>query len=141
MKAIFVSIVLIILVSSCSKEKELIDPWICVFPVSDTIVYQGEFERISIAGSNKSNITLKFKDGVYTGSSSVLNFPAIGKGNIENYTTSKVKFKNTSYWTANFDWSLILDGEYDIRTTNDSLLLQRIRGIDEMQYYRLKRVK
>jgi hypothetical protein len=141
MRAIFLLFAVIVLSCSCSKEKQIDEPWVCILPMSDTIVYEGKFERITIAGSQTSDVNLKFRNGVFTGASSVNNFPAIGQGTIESYSTNKVVFKNTSYWTANFDWTLILNGEYEIRTTNDSLLLQRVRGIDEMQFYRLKRIK
>src|SRR6476469_641371 len=93
--------------ASCSKEWEDNNIVICG-RFNDSTVYKGKFERSSIAGVQSAAVELKFKDNTFVGTSAMPMFPAIGSGTFTT-SASSVNFKNQNIWTANFDWTLILD--------------------------------
>ena len=139
MKRIVFLAAVIIAFASCEKENHEEDNRIVICPpYKDTIVYKGTFERSSIAGRTAADVSLKFTNGVFSGSSSVNLFPAIGTGTFSTSANS-VTFKNQSMWTANFDWTLILDGEFAATVKGDSLILTKFKGYDWIDTYNLKR--
>ena len=85
--------------------------------------YLGTFQR----GGNSSNVELTLDKKVFSGESETVKFPAICKGNysISNRT---IKFENQCYWTAEFDWSLILSGMWDFSFANNTLTLTNSIG-------------
>lgn len=56
-------------------------------------------------------------------------YPAGGSGTFNVLNRKEVEFKDENFWTADFDWNLILDGGYSYEIKNDSLILTRIRTI------------
>lgn len=134
----FLSMVAICFLISCSKEKEEENRIAICFPGPDSTVYKGKFERSAISGVQSSDVILKLKDNVFSGTSIQPLFPAIGTGTFST-TSSTVSFKNQTMWTANFDWTLILDGTFDVRVNGDSLILTKFRGYDFVDTYSLKR--
>lgn len=85
--------------------------------------YIGTFEK----NGENSAITLKFDNGTFTGTSEIQKFPAICKG---TYVISNnlVNFKNECVWTAEFDWSLILSGEWNYNLEGKDLVLTNSNG-------------
>ncbi len=51
---------------------------------------------------------------------------------------NNVEFNNECVWTAEFDWTLILSGEFQITSTSTELILERKMG-DITDLYKLKR--
>lgn len=81
--------------------------------------YAGTFQR----GDKISNVEITLdKAGRFSGASDKVKFPAICKGDyeIENAT---ILFKDECAWTAEFDWSLILSGNWNFSFRNNSLIL------------------
>ena len=76
--------------------------------------YTGYFVR-STQNSNgtSSKITLLFTADGFTGSSDTEKYPAICEGTY-SIDEDKITFANSCPWPADFDWTLILSGEYTI---------------------------
>lgn len=87
--------------------------------------YTGIFKR----GENSSNVILQLQNNEFSGSSTegYVKFPAICKGTyiIEN---KEIIFENTCIWTAEFDWSLILSGNWNYSYKNNRLTLKNSIG-------------
>lgn len=111
-------IVLVIGISGCEKSKTVNEQ----FPEG---TYIGTFQRtIALGDEQVSNVILTFSEGKWSGQSDLLNYPALCHGlyTIEN---NKIVFTNDCAWTANFDWSLILSGEYNYIYSDSSLIIQK----------------
>jgi len=88
--------------------------------ISDGI-YVGTFVRdaIWVDDENIANITITFSSNTWTGASDIIKYPALCNGTY-SINGDKIIFENDCAWTAEFDWSLILSGEYDIKEINDN---------------------
>lgn len=73
-------------------------------------VYKGYFSR---TGMDTSLVTLEFSGNNYSGSSNETNYPAICRGSFE-MENNRISFHDSCTWKADFDWSLILTGDYTI---------------------------
>jgi hypothetical protein len=73
-------------------------------------VYKGYFSR---SGMDTSLVNLDFTGDNYTGSSNQDRYPAICKGSFD-IEDNRISFHDSCVWTADFDWSFILDGDYNI---------------------------
>tara|TARA_R110000868_G_scaffold106169_1_gene291312 strand:+ start:316 stop:690 length:375 start_codon:yes stop_codon:yes gene_type:complete len=85
--------------------------------------YIGTFQR----GGNNSNVELTLGNKGFSGKSDIVKFPAICNG---NYSVSerKIKFENECVWTAEFDWSLILNDTWNFSFINNTLTLTNSIG-------------
>lgn len=83
--------------------------------------YSGYFVRSTgdDAGS-PSEVVLMFSGNTFTGSSDTPKYPAICEGTF-SIKEDKITFTNTCPWTAEFDWTLILNGEYVIYVDGDQV--------------------
>lgn len=92
--------------------------------------YIGSFERNGI----KSKVELNFDNGMFHGESKFSKFPALCRG---TYKTSgnTITFTNTCAWTLEFDWTLILSGDWNINLNDNLLILTKSNGDN----YTLKR--
>lgn len=84
--------------------------------------YKGTFKRNT--SSIISNVTLNFSNTNFSGTSDVSRYPAISMGNYQVMNDS-MRFSDASIWTADFDWTFILDGKYKMILKNDSLFMTR----------------
>ena len=88
--------------------------------------YSGTFQRqIAFGGGGDIvNVTITFSSDNWTGQGERDKYPALchGKYNLDG---QKIVFTNECVWTAEFDWSLILGGDYDF--TVEGKLLTIIR--------------
>jgi hypothetical protein len=101
-------------------------------------IYKGSFKRYNVAGSQEAQVTISFDYPNWSGSSNISRYPALGKGTF--YSDNEVlKFKSTSVWTADFDWTLILDGAYIENRKGDSLIFTRSYGDGAVDMYKLKK--
>lgn len=82
--------------------------------------YTGTFER----NGKTSTIKLNFNNGKFIGESETVKFPAICSGNY-NILKNTIKFNNECPWTAEFDWSLILSGEWKYSFKGHTLVLTK----------------
>lgn len=71
-----------------------------------------------------SNVTIHFGDGRYSGTSDVSNFPLLCQG-IVAQDASVLTITNTCMFTANLDWTYILDGQYQYSYGGHSLCFHK----------------
>ena len=131
MKRFLLAIFLFAGISACKKQ---------LTDTSDLIGdYKGVFTRSAAAIDYfPAQITLSLKQGTFSGTSNVQNYPAICNGNwkIEN---SHLKFSNTCSFTANFDWTFILDGEFQFERSGKTLKIWRSYGNGQSDSYLLEK--
>lgn len=95
------------------------------FPLEEG-AYQGVFYRSSPnARWATADVTLTFEDGRFSGSSDSEKYPAICEGTYQVVGSEKVNFENSCAWTADFDWTFILDGEFNISEEDQKLVISR----------------
>lgn len=88
-------------------------------------VYIGTFQRkLSWADNRTANITMSFTSNKWLGTSDIVKYPALCRGTylIKGDT---IVFENECFWTAEFDWSLILSGKYIIKDSGDMIEFSR----------------
>jgi hypothetical protein len=79
--------------------------------------YRGTFNR---SGMDTAQVSFFFKeDKTFEGTGGPLNYPSICSGTYLQNGNSLV-VNDTCAWTANFDWTLIFDGNYDINFTGQN---------------------
>lgn len=86
--------------------------------------YKGIFYRESVIKYDTSQVLLNFTGNKFTGASSKDLYPAICNGTF-SVNNNKATFTNACFWTANFDWSFILNNEYEISIKGDTLRIER----------------
>ncbi len=89
-------------------------------------LYKGIFYRSGSSGiqSDTSQITITFSEENWKGQSSIEKYPALCQGTyaIDNDT---IIFVNQCFWTAEFDWTLILSGKYKLKTDHHKVEFKR----------------
>ncbi|MEK6153975.1 hypothetical protein WIW50_11970 [Flavobacteriaceae bacterium 3-367] len=101
--------------------------------------YDGIFTVQYKNGEAHSNpVTVNFASGKFSSSSGPGRFPAGGSG---TFTVQKsvVLFSDENFWTAEFDWGLILNGTYDYSIRGDELVLSRDSNDVGLYRYELRR--
>ena len=98
----------------------------------------GTFHR---TGGETANVSILFTGNSFEGESDKMKYPAICNGTFTvDKGDDKIAFDNACTWTADFDWTLILDGEYSFVVNEDqSLIISRSNGnlTDEYKLYRI----
>jgi len=90
---------------SCKKEEQIDNK------LPDGI-YVGTFQREYFGlDCDTANVTFTFTSNQWSGYSDMVNYPSLCYG---TYLISgdTIIFENKCFWTADFDWSLILNGKY-----------------------------
>ena len=91
-------------------------------------VYKGQFMRASpIAKYAPSNVTIEFTFNQFSGQSDMTNFPAICSGTF-SIVANEINFENECFFTADFDWSLILKGTCQFKVSGSLLEMTRVHG-------------
>lgn len=99
--------------------------------------YSGVFTRVSQDAAHiPATVSLALKDGKFVGTSSSSTYPAICTGEYE-INDSKIIFTNSCAFTADFDWRLILNGEFDYEVDGDVLLISRSYDANTLDQYSL----
>lgn len=101
--------------------------------------YSGTFTYHSPEAPKTGPVTVTFDGTSYSSTRNPDYIPAGGSGTFEFREKNTVKFEDQNMWTANFDWNLILNGEYDYEVKGDSLIITRSRNEVKLYEYRLKR--
>ena len=115
MKYILVLLVsLTALLIGCKKDNDSVLP---------DGVYKGIYYRTT-PWNDTSVVTLTISGNQYSGSSDSTRYPAICKGTFR-IDNGKIKFENSCAWTADFDWTLILGGEYQYKNNNGKIEFSR----------------
>ena len=91
--------------------------------------YEGTFTVEYLAnGQTFSNpVTVNFSGDSYSSTSGADRFPAGGNGTFEMGENS-VTFSDENFWTADFDWNLILSGEYTVTETDTQIILSATKN-------------
>ena len=124
-------LILLAVMTGCLNEEEDIQ-------LSET-EFNGTFMRVSpgISGE-ESPVRLTLQSGTYSGMADSLYYPAICQGNY-SIEGNRITFTNDCGWTANFDWSYILQGTYIIEENRDeTVFIQEVRD-NEFNVYRLQK--
>ena len=101
-------------------------------------VWKGTFERQGSIDPGTAQVTLELLDHGFNGTTDRENYPAICNGTFYIQSGDKAVFENKCAWTANFEWTYILNGDYEISKTGDSLYITRTIG-DFTDVYKLKK--
>ena len=101
--------------------------------------FKGSFKRIESGKQTvASSVQLRFKNGAFEGGSDQINYPAICEGSY-SLKGEMLNFRNSCYFPANFDWSLILVGDFNYERKSDSLIISRSYDWGGRDEYRLKK--
>jgi len=88
-------------------------------------IYTGTFQRQQAFGGGEiAQVTITFSSNTWTGQSNMQKYPALCHGTYK-LDNQKITFANDCAWTAEFDWSLILSGEFDFHLNNNQLTIIR----------------
>lgn len=91
--------------------------------------FTGMFSRSSpLVRYQPADVVLTFEGNRFRGSSSISRYPVICEGTFE-VDYGKIRFADACFWTADFDWTYILNGEFDFSITRgERLAALRRRG-------------
>lgn len=104
---------LIFLLSSCQKDD--------LVTIMDG-QYKGTFTVTYSSGTLSGPTILELKDGKFSCSGNTDRIPAGGSGTFAS-DNKKITFNDENFWTADFDWNLILKGEYDYTFDGNKLII------------------
>jgi hypothetical protein len=115
MQKLFYVALLLLALASCKKSK-------VAQPAADLRGnYTGTFQRLGPTYEIRiSNITLNFSSDKWSGQSDMAKYPALCNGTYK-IADDKVTFLNACGWYADFDWTLILKGEYELTRQNNTV--------------------
>jgi hypothetical protein len=130
MKPIFY-FVIVVLMLSCSDDEST---------PSLAGQYTGTFYRTrDNVRILESAVTLSFDEGKFSGGGADHHSPAICNGTY-SMTENEINFNNRCFFTANFDWTLILSGTFVILKTDDTILFAKEIDSSNGDYYALTKV-
>lgn len=124
----------VFMLSSCEKSDK-VEPF--------AARYKGHFVRTTgnaLENPAMSNVTLEFTDNTFSGSSNTMNYPAICQGSF-TISQTKINISNSCMFTANFDWTLIFNGEYNYDLSGDQLRIWRDYPDGKRDQYELRKEK
>lgn len=122
---------LTLIIAACQKDNDAV---IANFDG----MYSGTFHR---TGMDTTEVTLSFSQTIFEGESSREKYPAICRGSFE-IEDNIISFADSCTWTADFDWSLILNGTYNFSFRSDNTLrLWRTNGTVTDEYILRKRFR
>lgn len=100
--------------------------------------YIGTFTVEYLDGQTFTNpVTVTFTgENNYNSSGNSDYFPAGGSGTYERKNAA-ISFSDIDYWTANFDWNLILGGEYEYSINGNNLTMSANRSAFGTYTYKL----
>jgi len=118
-----------ILFTQCKKE--------------NSVLTEGEYEGIfTVSYTNEKqsgNVHLTLKDGRFTCSEGQHRIPAGGSGTYK-IDGNSIVFSDENFWTADFDWNLILNGTYSYSYDGKNLLLSAAKNqVGKYEYKLIKK--
>ncbi|MCA6073605.1 hypothetical protein [Fulvivirga sedimenti] len=115
---------------SCSDDDNSLAP---------DAAYTGYFYRLTPQGRiQTSNVTLELSGNKFSGISSITHYPAICSGTFTR-DQKKLEFENECVFTADFDWTYIVDGTYEISEDADNLYFIQDLGDEIYNVFRFPR--
>jgi len=110
--------------------------------------YKGTFYYNQANNMESFPASVTFKENTYSSVGQSNKKPAGGSGSYSIHSDS-IHFKDQNAWTAEFDWGLILNDDYNYKIKGDSLILTKSitnliqpasNAVSVMYQYKLKRV-
>lgn len=86
--------------------------------------YKGTFTVTYSSGTQTGQTTLEIKNGVFTCTGNSSRIPAGGSGAF-SVNKRTIAFSDKNFWTADFDWNLILNGDYNYTFNGSKLKLTK----------------
>ena len=103
--------------------------------------YSGTFNRSAPnIRTRPAKVTLSITRNKFKGTSNIKNYPAICEGTF-TVNGSKIDVSNDCMFTADFDWSLILKGEYEYELSGKQLKITRSYPGDKYDSYTLEKTR
>ncbi|MDP4710834.1 MAG: hypothetical protein NWS63_06540 [Saprospiraceae bacterium] len=111
-----------VLIAGCNKDElDIMDG-----------TYKGTFTVTYDSGTQTGPTTLDLQDGKFSCQGNPNRIPAGGSGTFFS-DKSKITFQDENVWTADFDWNLILSGQYSY--TFDGRKLKIFADKNKVGYY------
>ncbi|MDP4263904.1 MAG: hypothetical protein Q8941_15360 [Bacteroidota bacterium] len=127
MRQVLCILSILLTLSACKKNNNNSSPVANKLPGH----YSGTFNR---TGMDTANVSFIFSDSTFSGTGGPLNYPAICSGHYHQNGESLV-VTDTCSWTANFDWTLIFNGNYSIHFINENKVrIWRTTGLTTDEY-------
>jgi hypothetical protein len=121
--------ILLILLSACNKETKL--------QLEGT--YKGSFQReLKTGGGLISQVTIQFTTNTWSGTSTINKYPALCNGSYKG-SGDIISFDTPCAFTADFDQSLILRGDYTFSTSGNTIEIRRMYISGDKDVYKLTR--
>jgi len=119
---------IVIFISSCSKEEQ---------NLADG-TYKGNFKVTYNSAVQTGQTSIEIKDGKFTCTSNANRIPAGGSGTY-TFSNNKITFNEQNFYTADFDWNLILSGTYNYTFNGKTLrIFASKNGVGVYEYELLK---
>jgi hypothetical protein len=101
--------------------------------------YNGIFYRTEDGATSYvlNQVSLELTSDRFSGASSASRYPAICHGTY-SVSGTKIKFADECFWTTEFDWSLILSGEYTLSIEGNKVKMTRRYENDMRDVYELE---
>ncbi len=115
---ILIIVTLLFVLISCSKNDAEAE-----IPQNTNGNFIGIFERNGVT----SNVQLNLTSGTFNGQSTTQKFPALCNGTYI-ITSNTITFEDKCVWAAEFDWTLILNGEWNYVMNGNILTLTKANG-------------
>lgn len=90
--------------------------------------YKGTFTVTYSSGTQTGQTILEFRNGKFSCSGNSGRIPAGGSGTF-SWDSNKITFNDENYWTADFDWNLILNGTYNYTFDGKNLKISASKNI------------
>jgi len=131
MRPLLIILLITLITVSCSKNQDNQSP---------QGTYTGTFQRITGGMGDTVHVSVSLVGNVFSGMGGRDYYPSICSGTF-SLNGEQADFKNSCFFTANFDWSLILNGKYTFNSKDDSLVITRDYNGIFRDEYRLAKVK
>ena len=90
--------------------------------------YTGTFQRQQGGTGPVSQVSLVFSGNSWQGSSQTPKYPALCNGTYTISAGNAITFTNACFWTAEFDWSLILNRDYVLKISGNEVEITKSSG-------------
>ncbi|SRR5258705_9249845 len=119
MRQLFIISALAMLTASCKKTR--VDNG----SIIKNGTYTGTFQRQVSGNGIISNVTITFTSVDWSGQSQYTKYPALCRGTYKINGTDQITFEDSCPWTAEFDWTFILSGDYKLIVNGNSIQISK----------------
>lgn len=126
---------LILILNSCTQDDDITQNLNGTYSGIFTVKYSDDTTHSNSVTVNFSGMNKYISSG--NGNTNDF-FPAGGSGTYK-IEDSKIIFSDTNAWLANFDWNLILNGEYNFSMNQNQLIISANKNNVGFYKYELKK--